>query len=83
MSADYCRSFADFGKLKGAALGLLGAILSLGIICGTPFISPVADRHGRQWGVFTGSLTMACGSIFQRFSQRSQFYPYTMEMYPT
>jgi MFS family permease len=71
MSADYCRSFADFGKLKGATLGLLGAILSLGTICGTPFISPVADRHSRQWGVFTGSLIMACGNLARVLATQS------------
>jgi MFS family permease len=68
---------SDFHHPRGAILGVLGAILSVGAICGTPFISLVADRHGRRMGIFTGSLIMACGGILQGCSQNRK-YPLTI-----
>jgi MFS family permease len=65
----------DFSKPRGALLGLLNAILALGCICGTPFISMVGDRWGRRMGIFFGSVIMAVGGIIQGVSVNSQSTP--------
>jgi hypothetical protein len=72
-SCDSARFFdvdqhADFGKPRGALLGILNAILPLGCILATPFISMVGDRHGRRWGIFLGGLIMCIGGIIQACS---------------
>ncbi|KAL2871218.1 general substrate transporter [Aspergillus lucknowensis] len=54
-----------FQHPSGALLGVLTAILSLGAICATPFISMVGDRWGRRMGIILGSTIMAIGGIVQ------------------
>lgn len=65
--------FADFGKPRGSLLGILSAMIPLGAICATPFISMVGDRHGRKKGIFLGSLIMAIGGLIQGSSVHSKF----------
>ncbi|CAI7653877.1 unnamed protein product [Penicillium bialowiezense] len=60
-----------FGDPNGSLLGLLTAILSLGAICGTPFISMVGDKYGRRKGLLLGSGIMAVGGIIQGASIHS------------
>ncbi|KAJ1324343.1 hypothetical protein MN608_10404 [Microdochium nivale] len=54
-----------FNQPRGAILGLLSAILPLGCIFATPFISVVGDRFGRRVGIFTGAAIMLVGGIIQ------------------
>lgn len=54
-----------FGNPRGASLGLMSAIMSLGSICSTPIAPWVADRFGRRWGITVGSVVMIIGSILQ------------------
>ncbi|GES58879.1 related to hexose transporter protein [Aspergillus terreus] len=54
-----------FNSPSGPILGVLTAILSLGAICATPFISMVGDRWGRRMGIILGSAIMAVGGILQ------------------
>lgn len=54
-----------FGQPRGAELGLMSAIMSLGSICSTPIAPWVADRFGRRWGITTGSCIMILGAILQ------------------
>lgn len=54
-----------FGNPRGASLGLMSAIMSLGSICSTPIAPWVADRFGRRWGITVGSLIMILGAILQ------------------
>ncbi|KAH6616812.1 general substrate transporter [Boeremia exigua] len=54
-----------FGNPRGATLGLISAIMSLGSICSTPIAPWVADKYGRRWGITTGSIIMIIGAIIQ------------------
>ncbi|KAI1455855.1 general substrate transporter [Annulohypoxylon moriforme] len=54
-----------FGNPRGASLGLMSAIMSLGSICSTPIAPWVADRFGRRWGITVGSIIMIVGAIIQ------------------
>ncbi|KAL3476994.1 general substrate transporter [Aspergillus californicus] len=54
-----------FDNPSGSTLGLMTAILALGAVCATPFISSLGDRFGRRWGIWFGSAVMAVGGILQ------------------
>ncbi|KAF6809051.1 lactose permease [Colletotrichum plurivorum] len=54
-----------FDNPRGAVLGLMSAIMSLGSICSTPIAPWVADRFGRRWGITVGSCIMIAGAILQ------------------
>lgn len=54
-----------FGNPRGAQLGLMSAIMSLGSICSTPIAPWVADKYGRRWGITVGSIIMIIGAIIQ------------------
>ncbi|KAM0324848.1 hypothetical protein ACHAQA_007814 [Verticillium albo-atrum] len=54
-----------FGNPRGAMLGLMSAIMSLGSICSTPIAPWVADKYGRRVGITVGSLIMIVGAILQ------------------
>lgn len=56
----------------------MSAILPLGCVLATPFISIVGDRWGRRTGIFVGSITMAAGGIIQGASIHSKL-PLTLE----
>lgn len=58
-------SIVDFNSPRGTILGLLNAILGLGCIVATPFISVVGDRWGRRMGIFVGAVIMFIGGIIQ------------------
>ncbi|KAH6869694.1 general substrate transporter [Thelonectria olida] len=54
-----------FNQPRGSLLGIMSAILPLGCVLATPFISVVGDRWGRRTGIFVGSIIMAAGGIIQ------------------
>ncbi|KAK7414939.1 hypothetical protein QQX98_006264 [Neonectria punicea] len=54
-----------FDSPRGSILGLLNAILGLGCIIATPFISVVGDRWGRRMGIFLGAVIMLIGGVIQ------------------
>ncbi|EEY17442.1 lactose permease [Verticillium alfalfae VaMs.102] len=54
-----------FDNPRGAQLGLMSAIMSLGSICSTPIAPWVADKYGRRMGITVGSLIMIIGAILQ------------------
>ncbi|KAH7141481.1 general substrate transporter [Dactylonectria estremocensis] len=56
---------AYFDSPRGSTLGLLSAILGLGCIVATPFISMVGDRWGRRMGIFVGAVIMLIGGVIQ------------------
>ncbi|KAM0566367.1 hypothetical protein ACHAP9_007451 [Verticillium nonalfalfae] len=55
----------DFDKPRGAILRLLNAVIGLCCIVATPFISFVADRWGRRFGIFFGAVIMLIGGVIQ------------------
>ncbi|KAM5341875.1 hypothetical protein ACJ41O_014906 [Fusarium nematophilum] len=57
-----------FGEPRGSLLGIMSAILLLGSIVATPFVSFVGDRWGRRFGIFLGSVIMCIGGIIQGVS---------------
>ncbi|KAM0327002.1 hypothetical protein ACHAQA_006123 [Verticillium albo-atrum] len=54
-----------FDQPRGAILGPLSAIIGLGCIVATPFISFVGDRWGRRFGIFFGAVIMLIGGVIQ------------------
>ncbi|KAF5002533.1 hypothetical protein FGRMN_298 [Fusarium graminum] len=54
-----------FGQPRGALLGIMSAILPLGCVVATPFVSLVGDRYGRRMGIFFGAVVMLCGAAIQ------------------
>ncbi|KAJ4050974.1 hypothetical protein NW753_007579 [Fusarium oxysporum] len=54
-----------FGQPRGALLGIMSAILPLGCVVATPFISLVGDRWGRRMGIFVGAVIMIIGAVIQ------------------
>ncbi|KAG7145777.1 High-affinity glucose transporter like protein [Verticillium longisporum] len=54
-----------FDNPRGAQLGLMSAIMSLGSICSTPIAPWVADKYGRRMGITVGKLIMIIGAILQ------------------
>ncbi|KAF5967146.1 lactose permease [Fusarium coicis] len=54
-----------FDKPRGALLGIMSAILPLGCVVATPFISLVGDRYGRRMGIFVGAVIMIIGAAIQ------------------
>lgn len=68
-------SAPDFNKPRGSLLGIMSAILPLGCVLTTPFISIVGDRWGRRTGIFVGSIIMAAGGIIQGTSVHSMLLP--------
>lgn len=63
--ADSFAQSPDFNSPRGSILGLLNAILGLGCIVATPFISVVGDRWGRRMGIFLGAVIMLIGGVIQ------------------
>ena len=43
----------------------MSAILPLGCVVASPFISLVGDLWGRRMGIFVGSIIMAIGGVIQ------------------
>ncbi|KAM0546451.1 hypothetical protein ACHAPJ_010807, partial [Fusarium lateritium] len=54
-----------FGHPRGSLLGILSAILPLGCVVATPFVSLVGDGFGRRAGIALGSVIMVVGGVIQ------------------
>lgn len=65
---------SDFNNPTGSTLGILNAVLALGAICATPFISLVCDRWGRRMGIFVGATIMLIGGVIQGASVHGQYH---------
>lgn len=63
-----------FGQPRGAQLGLMSAIMSLGSVCSTPIAPWVADKYGRRWGITVGSIIMIVGAILQCESKNFEMF---------
>jgi MFS family permease len=57
------------------------AVIALGAISGTPFISFVGDRYGRRFAIFFGTMVTVVGAILQGFSKKQ--YEQPTVVYPT
>lgn len=66
-------TIADFGKPRGGLLGIMSAVLPLGCVVATPFVSMVGDRYGRRMGIFFGASVMLIGGAIQGASQNCKF----------
>ncbi|TFK69429.1 hypothetical protein BDN72DRAFT_767913, partial [Pluteus cervinus] len=58
-----------FNKPRGAILGLLSSVYSLGAIVSLPFVPWITDTFGRRMAIIFGSLFMVLGSLLQGFSK--------------
>lgn len=66
---------SDFNQPRGALLGIMSAILPLGCVVASPFISLVGDRYGRRMGIFVGAIIMITGAIIQGASVNCELLP--------
>lgn len=53
-------------------MGILSAVLPLGCVAATPFISYVGDRFGRRAGICLGGVIMVIGGVIQGVSVHSK-----------
>ncbi|TFK51357.1 hypothetical protein OE88DRAFT_1629880 [Heliocybe sulcata] len=60
----------QFGVDQGTTQGFLAAIYVLGNVVGSFVAGPNADRYGRRFGMFTGSIISLIGAILQTAAQR-------------
>ncbi|KFY28774.1 hypothetical protein V491_00295 [Pseudogymnoascus sp. VKM F-3775] len=56
--------YFNVGK-QGSTVGFLFAIYTVGQIIGSLFAAPAADRLGRRFGMFLGSVFIIIGTIFE------------------
>lgn len=70
----------DFGHPRGALLGIMSAILPLGCVVATPFISLVGDRYGRRMGIFVGAVIMIIGAVIQGASVHCKSFSYLLHL---
>ncbi|KAF2096479.1 general substrate transporter [Rhizodiscina lignyota] len=69
------KSWQDsFNHPSGAILGFMAACYPLGAVLSTPFAPPIADRFGRRWSVFIGSVIMCIGVALQTASNTVAFF---------
>lgn len=54
----------NVGK-QGSTVGFLFAIYTVGQIIGSLFAAPAADRLGRRFGMFLGSVFIIIGTILE------------------
>ncbi|KZT30214.1 general substrate transporter [Neolentinus lepideus HHB14362 ss-1] len=60
----------QFGVDQGTTQGFLAAIYVMGNVVGSFVAGPNADRFGRRFGMFTGSVISLIGAILQTAAQR-------------
>lgn len=66
-NVEYWDRYFDYPR--GAKLGILSAIYSLGAICGLPFVPFVNDKYGRKACILFGSGIMIFGAVLQGCAQ--------------
>ncbi|KIR50834.1 hexose transporter [Cryptococcus gattii Ru294] len=62
------------GHPTGSALGVVTAMLSIGVIIGSPFFGWLSDWRGRKITMFTGSCIMLVGAILQAAATNRDFF---------
>jgi len=79
------REILDFGKeviseagkisysVAGPLLGIISAAYNLGAILAVPVVPWVAQRYGRRWSIFIGSVFQCVGAVLQTFSQNCMY----------
>ncbi|EPQ53071.1 hypothetical protein GLOTRDRAFT_117176 [Gloeophyllum trabeum ATCC 11539] len=60
----------QFGVDQGTTQGFLAAIYVMGNVVGSFVAGPNADRYGRRFGMFTGSVVSLIGAILQTAAQK-------------
>lgn len=59
----------DFDNPKGARLGVLGTMQTIGAVASLLMVSYIADRFGRRLPVFLGSLLALMGTVLQTLAK--------------
>ncbi|OXG33120.1 hexose transporter protein [Cryptococcus neoformans Bt120] len=65
---------AVVGHPTGSALGVVTAMLSIGVIVGSPFFGWLSDWKGRKITMFIGSCIMLVGAILQAAATNRDFF---------
>ncbi|KAE8542219.1 hypothetical protein D1P53_001705 [Cryptococcus gattii VGV] len=65
---------AVVGHPTGSALGVVTAMLSIGVIVGSPFFGWLSDWRGRKITMFIGSCIMLVGAILQAAATNRDFF---------
>lgn len=69
------RLCADFGRPRGAILGIMNSIYSLGALSMMVFVPWVNDRYGRKMSIIVGNVIMLVGAILQACSVNRESIP--------
>jgi MFS family permease len=59
--------------IDGPLLGIISASYSLGAIVMVPLVPWVAQRLGRRWSIFLGSLLQCGGALVQGLSVHGEY----------
>ncbi|WWC59833.1 uncharacterized protein I303_102395 [Kwoniella dejecticola CBS 10117] len=59
---------------KGSALGIVTAMLSIGVIVGAPIFGRLSDWKGRKLTMFVGALIMLIGAVLQAAATNRGFF---------
>ncbi|KAF8864363.1 MFS sugar transporter-like protein [Acephala macrosclerotiorum] len=60
--------------VAGPLLGMISAAYNLGAILAVPVVPWVAQKWGRRWSIFIGSVFQCVGAVLQGFSQDDAMY---------
>ncbi|CZR53898.1 related to hexose transporter protein [Phialocephala subalpina] len=60
--------------VAGPLLGMISAAYNLGAILAVPVVPWVAQKWGRRWSIFIGSVFQCVGAVLQGFSQNDAMY---------
>ncbi|KAK0122208.1 hypothetical protein ONS95_010464 [Cadophora gregata] len=64
----------DVWAIAGPLLGMISASYNLGAIFAVPVVPWVAQKVGRRWSIFIGSVFQCVGAVIQGFSQHVGMY---------
>jgi len=80
------RGTLDFGKeviseagkisysVAAPLLGIISAAYNLGAILAVAVVPWAAQRYGRRWSIFIGSVFQCVGAVLQTFSQNGMYF---------
>lgn len=71
----------DVWAIAGPLLGMISASYNLGAIFAVPVVPWVAQKVGRRWSIFIGSVFQCVGAVIQGFSQHGQSHPVVEKAY--
>ncbi|KAE8449216.1 hypothetical protein EG329_008383 [Mollisiaceae sp. DMI_Dod_QoI] len=60
--------------VAGPLLGMISSAYNLGAILAVPVVPWVAQKWGRRWSIFIGSVFQCVGALLQGFSQNAAMY---------